>query len=339
LDLSNIKLNLSKDGLFTFKNIYSYAINNTLFYETNVFNNGIASIYASVPYNFRFVMTYIINSLGNFHIVANYCNFYYAAKDIIGHENMKYLVKVLDSYEDALELLEKKNSKIVFVNYDIVASDVYIGIGFNNRVSFEEYVSKNIQRVLHGFFIRDFSWVDKLLRLKDDYAYFIRPYVLFTFINNELKCYVWKDLSLYIYENKEEDYYINKEFYNLKSLVPPLIFSESFNTYSTKKLNLDNITNKIRKVCALVGKTYKKYINLAINQIHGFASIKISLGILDINGNIEPIIQNMEDTGYIIPTKNYEMSKWIYDLAISPALYPDFKCDNQELHYQPLDID
>jgi len=339
LNLSNIKQNLFKDGLVIMDNINRYSIDNTLVWYTRYFGNNVNSIFDGVPYNFNFVMNYITNNLGNSYIIQNYINFYYAAKDIIGNQNMKHLIKIIDSYDEALKVFDKKNPKLILVSYDFMNITSYLAGGFNNRKLFEEYVNKNMDKLIHGFWIRDLTIVNNMLRMKNDHAYFIRPFLLFTFINNELKCYVWKDIAYFIYQEIEEQYYDNKEFIGSNYLIPPQILTESFNTYSSKHLDIDNLIIKIRKVCSILGKTYKKYVNLTINQMNGFISVAPSMGLFYINDTIEPVIQNLESAGYISQSKNYEMSKWIYDLAISPALYPDFKCNNQELHYQPLDID
>ena len=336
INYSNIEKNLFQDGLLTINNMKRYSIDSTVLYYTYNIYSGIESIY-SVPYNFNFIVNYITNSLGNSHIIKNYCMFYYATKDIIDKENMKYLIPIIDSYDEVLKIFDKKNPKILLANYDITPIQSYFGIGFNNKELFIEYNARNQNKVLHGFWIRDFTI--KILKMKDDHSYYITPYILFTYINNKLKCYMWKDIGFLIYEEKEEDFYNNKEFGLRKFFVPPLILSESFNTYSSKYLDINILLKKIRKVCALIGKIYKKHVNLAINQIHGFTSIQPAIALTDNNGIVEPVIINIRPISVISNSKNYEMSKWIYDLAISSALYSDFKCDNQELHYQPLDID
>ena len=341
LNLNNIKKFLFNDGLITIKNINRFSIDNTILFNTNSVFNNITSIYGAIPYKFNFVINYITNKLGNMEIIKNYVQFYFAAKAILGN-NIKYFCKIINSYDDALNILINNNGYLLLTPFDIITlPDIgYYFVGFNNKLLFEKYISENSNKVLHGFDIKDSTYINHMLELKTDTTYFILPYILFTYINNKLKCFVWKDIAFLIYKQKEKDFYNNiNEMGILDFLVEPQIFAETFNTYVKKPINIDKMIMKIKKVCSFVGKVYKKHVSLDINQIHGFTSIQLALHLIKDNDDIEPIVANIRGTPPISNSKNYEHSKWIYDLAILPALYPDFKCDNTELHYQPLDID
>jgi hypothetical protein len=340
LDLTSIKKLLNYDGIININNINKYSIDNTILIYTNTADNGTVSIYNSLPYNFNFVTHFITNNLGNEHIIKNYRFFYFVAKDILGSD-IKYFNKIIDSYDKALQIFDNGNAYLLLTGVDVIpfSNEGYFAIGFNNKTKFEEYLNNNNNKSLYGFMCNDNSYINDLFPLKTDTTYMISSYILFTYINNKLKCYVWKDIAFFIYQEKEKDLYNNSEFGLLNILVKPQIFNNTFNTYASKPININKMSIKIRKICSFIGKVYKHHVSSSINQIHGFISIQLLFHFINKEGDVEPHVIGIRPTPRISVTKNLEMSKWIYDLSITPALYPDFKCDNQELHYQPLNID
>jgi hypothetical protein len=344
VDLTNIKLLLKNDGIITMNTFNRYCLDNTLLYYTGNYDNEITSIYYSLPYKFNFVMNYITNELGNSHIITNYYNLYWAVIDIFGKKSkyMKYFCEVVNSYDRALEVLSNKSSSIVLsVSPVIILGSEYSSYTFVNKQVFINFMNNN-QFQNNGLYIKDFSFHKYLLPIKTNTIYNIEPYLLFTFINNKLQCYMCNIIALLIFSDKYEDIFVEGayDFTEYTFLVPPLKFHDKFNDYASKPIDLDKMTLKMRDVCSIIGKVYKKYVNLQSNQIHGFRAIHpVFRFVVQEDGEILPLLYRIDSNPLISRSKNKEVSEWIYNLAIKPAIYKDLKLENSELEYQPLDID
>jgi hypothetical protein len=347
LDLTNIKKLLHTDGLISINNINRYSIDNTLLFYTNQLDNEIYSVYSSIPYNFNFVMNYITNDLGNSHIIKKYSYLYFAlrndlemnVKSNFQSKDLDFFCEIIISYDKAINLLNIDGANLLLTIFPIQNYDTYLSIGFTNKKDFEEYIVNNEKKIPYGYYLRNYNFINKIFPLKNDTLYYVTPYLIFTFINQKLKCYVYKTIALIIFIEKIKDLFNNKEFINLNFLVRPQIFHESFNNFASRNVDVDDIYLKIRKLCSIIGKIYKKYVNLQINQIHGFCAIHPMIRLIEENNEIIPKLYNVNSNALISRSNNAEMSEWIYNIAIAPALYPNYKCERQELHYQPLNIE
>lgn len=341
INLNGIKSLLHTDKITTINNIKRFSLDNTLLFYTNRIDNEVYSVNSSIPYKFNFVMNYITNNLGNSHIVKKYSNLYYAIindKDI-QTKDLKYFCEVITSYDKALELLDKKQSSLILTIFPIKNYDIYLSINFSDKKTFEDYIIKNENKVLYGYYLRNFTFMNKRISLKNDNYYYLAPYMLLTYVNNVFKCYIYSSIGFLIFKEKYNTWIENFEYDNLEFLVRPQKFNESFNEYSSRPINLDNIYMKIRKLCGLIGKAYKKHVSLNINQIHGFVAIHPMICLIEENGEIYPKLFNINQDATISNSENITMSEWIYDLAIRPAIEPNFICKRTELHYQPLNIE
>jgi hypothetical protein len=265
--------------------------------------------------------------------------------DIFGKKSkyMKYFCEMVNSYNRAIEILSNKSSSILLsiIPLIILTSEEYSSYTFVNKEVFIDYINNN-QLENNGLYVKDFSFHKYLFPLKTNTIYNIEPYLLFTFINNKLQCYMSNIIKLVIFADKYEDIFVEGayEFTAYKFLMPPVLFYDEFNNYASKPIDLDKITLKMRYVCSIIGKVYKKYVNLQSNQIHGFCAINPTFRfVVQEDGEILPLLYRIDSKPLISRYKNKEMSEWIYNLAIKPAIYKDFKVEHSALEYQPLDID
>ena len=107
---------------------------------------------------------------------------------------------------------------------------------------------------------------------------------------------------------------------------------------------------KIRKLCSIIGKAYKKYATLNINQMNGFLVLHPMIRLImdSQTKNIYPLLYSINPE-FVLSSKdenNKKQSRWIYELAISPLLNENDRyifdkstlSESEILSYQPLDI-
>lgn len=350
VELFNIKRHLESDGIIRLNNYNRYCLDNFLVYYTNHYDNGVASIYYSMPYKFQFIVNYMTNELGNSHIITNYNYLYLAISDMFGSKSkeLNNLSHLIYSFDDAMDILKRESSSIIMAIYPTAAFNYeYIGFTFTNQESFVDFINNNPYNKLNGYFLKNYSFNKDLFPITTGTLYNVVPYLIFVFINNKLKCYMYDIMGFLIFAEKYEELISSKRFnFNKYSFLHyPFRFHDKFNEFASKPQDLNKIAMQMRNICTIIGKVYKKYVNLLPNQIHGFRAIHPVMRLIkDVDGNAKPILFRIDHNPNISRSKNVEMSEWIYNVAIKPAIYKDYIPGSEpeninSLAYQPLNID
>ena len=138
---------------------------------------------------------------------------------------------------------------------------------------------------------------------------------------------------------------------NLKNfLYPPMYFNNVANEYFDGSIDVNDIMLKIRQLCTIIGKVYKKYATLNINQMNGFLITHPIIKLIKDpqTKEIYPMFYSITPD-FILSSKdeaNRLQSQWIYELAISPILNENQRVifnhsamtETEKLSYQPLEI-
>jgi len=328
VNLLKLEEYLQELNLKSMNSVYKYFIDNSfIYYSPSI------SLYNSIPYENKFIMNYLSNTLGNTYIIQNYYNLYKFMLEFYG-ENSKEInnfTKIIFSTKDAIDQFDTNKYKYVIEQY-------YIYKNINNFIP-KSYDPKNINELKKTInYINNsnmFYWLKcydikrKIVTMKDNTSYLIAPYVLFSYINNKFNAYVFHKSPFY-----------KKPLDNKKDYEATLFFPEDFNTYSSEFINTNKIQDKIRDVVKDIAKMYNKHKCLEINQMNGFFVFNLYLRIYE-QGNIK--ITNSDYTIYFPDyhdkLHNYivdEYIAWINELVIKPVFIPNYKTNHKELHFIPL---
>jgi hypothetical protein len=348
VQLDNIKLLLKEHQLQLLNNVKKFCIHNTLLYYTNFLDNDIYSFTKSIPYDNYFIMNYITNELGNSHLICNYPYLYHSILHFYGKESKeKYnFTEIIELSEDAVKLLDKKK-QIILSAFNLYG-DLYIkNLYFNDSNKFIKYLNSNESKAFHdGFYIKDMTYNSYLLPIKNNNYYSLTKFILFTFINNEFKTYISQYSGLMVRKYKYEDLFKDKDDKDFKDIDFDSLSSHTYpDEYQQMLINpldnhdLDILNNKIIENCKIIAKMYRTYVSLECNQIHGYRGIHVYMKPIKKPNNQYDVI--VSDTAYytIFSRRyNYEMSAWIIENTIKPALIPNYKTDKIGTQFQPLDL-
>jgi hypothetical protein len=327
LRLDNLISILEKNNLIQINNISKHALDNTF---TLIINRDICSLNNSFPYEHNFITNFIRNDLGNSHIVKNYFFLYFRIKEYLKKEGLdntilkKQFAEIIVSLDRVKEVFnEVKRPYVGLMSYSLKATpSSIINAGFKDADNFFEYLNNSKYNLEYGFICRSFNFLNNLLPVKSKTNYFLSCMVMFVYNNNELKTYVYNDLSLLIFKETDQDIYSNIEFSGKTFLFEPIVFNKDGQQYFDEKIDFDDIMVKFRKLALLISKIYKKEICANINQINGFVITRLSTRLIKEDNNIYPVIYSILAGLYFFDNyrENRLQIKWIYDLAISPIL-------------------
>ena len=341
VNLNGLKSLWHLNKIISIDNYIRFALSSSLVYYTNTYDSGL--IYNGTPYNYMFINNFISNKLGNDHIVSIYSLFYYALIDSIdslgiNNKNLKYFCEVINSFEKAIKHLETKKNIIYLKDFNIAAYAEYFIHSFSDKDIFINFINENQNKALYGYYALNYNFIKKIFPLKTNTMYNITGHLVFTYINNKFECYLLKYCGLLIFTHNIEIYYSNKTNEDFAFLVPPKSFFKSFNEYASRPVNLEHIYNEIRKICTIIGKVYKKYANLNINQINGFKCIHTVFRLIEDNNEITPILLRLNPNFVMSNTYNNEQSQYLNEIIYKPA-FTGIKTTRTEMEYQPLNID
>ena len=358
IDFSNLKTYMKNVNLSSIENIYRYSIENSIIYYNNIYD----SLYSinTVPYYNNFIMCYLSNKLGNAHIVCNYPFLYNAMQEYYGKDSkeIEQFIPIIDSIEKVQNILDDNKMHLLIGTIFKLITFIYNTPTFvYNEISYflnnnnDLYQILNNNNLLYGYYVKNFSNVlQNIIRLKNDSVYFITVYFLITYINNIYKIYVYDKCGLLIYNISYTNYIevLGKsitDIYTIKGLT----FPDNINEYMDNPFNYDEIKeiqNSIKQLCSNIGKMYKQYVNLDINQMHGFVQFNIDLNIIKHKNKLDVNVISVDDTVYF-PNYDDPIHKsfvdkyweWINELVIKPAFDKTYITPNKQAHFQPLNID
>jgi hypothetical protein len=344
---------LEHSKLFKIENVNRYALDNLFtFYIPTSTENDLCTKNKTVPYEYNFITNYINNTLGNSHIIGNYPFLYFAVREYLGMNSnilKKQFAEVITSY-DRLITAFKEKSFIGIVTFSI--NNNYIGIsgGFNNLDKLNEFINKYHSHNINGFYIRNCEFLKNLYPVKSKTNYFIAAHLIFVLNKNKLNVYASHTCGLLIFKETDEELHSNKETIYKEFLYPPMNLNYFANEYFDESIDVNDIMLKIRQLCTIIGKVYKKYATLNINQINGFLIIHPWIRLIKDpqTQEIYPIVYDIT-ADFVFSSKdepNRKQSQWIYELAISPILNENQRVifdhsamtESEKLSYQPLDI-
>jgi len=344
---------LEQSNLFKIENVNRYALDNLFTFNIPTSTeNDLCSKHQTVPYEYNFITNYINNTLGNSHILSNYLFLYFATREYLGtHSNIlkKQFAEVIISY-DRLVAAFKEKSFIGIVSFSI--NNNYLGIsgGFNNLDKFNEFINKYHSYNINGFYIRNCEYIKNLYPVKSKTNYYIAAHLIFVLNKNKLNVYASNSCGLLIFKETDEELYSNKETDLKNFLYPPMNFNNFANEYFDDSIDVNDIMFKIRQLCTIIGKVYKKYATLNINQMNGFIITHPIIKLIKDpqTQKIYPMLYSIT-ADFRFSTKdepNRKQSQWIYELAISPILNENQRVifdhsamtESEKLSYQPLEI-
>ena len=349
----NFKNFLEQSKLFKIKNVNRYALDNLFtFYIPTSTENDLCTKNKTVPYEYNFITNYINNTLGNSHIISNYVFLYFAVREYLGTNSnilKKQFAEVITSYDRLVEAFKGK-SFVGILSFFI--NDNYLGVsgGFNNLDKFNEFINKYYSNNVNGFYIRNCEYIKNLYPVKSKTNYIIKTHLIFVLNKNKLNVYAYHMCGLAIFKETDEELNSNKETIYREYLCSPMYFNNVANEYFDESIDVNDIMFKIRQLCTIIGKVYKKYATLKINQMNGFLIIEPSIRLIKDpqTQEIYPIFYNIT-SDFTLSSKdegNKKQSQWIYELAISPILDENQRVifdhstmsESEKLSYQPLEI-
>ena len=335
VNLNNLENNLEKLKLFNINSVFRYFIDNTfIYYSPSV------SLYNSIPYENKFVISFLSNKLGNTLILERYPFLYKMMNDYYGFESekMNKFTKIVYKKEDAIQYL-KNNYYLSFEKIPLYKNILDIPKKIQPR-NIEELNSifKTIENSNDYYFLKSYN-IKNLVRLNADYEYLISPYILYTYINGVYKAYLFNKSAFYVFTHNNTMKYKGTYF-----------FPEHFNELSNVNINTDKIQKQIRELASDIAKMFSKYVIADNNQINGFFVHNLYLKIMrnsrnsnNINDAYEIMVSNSDYTiyfpNYSDSLHNYivdEYLEWINELVIKPSMIPGYKTNKKELHYQSL---
>jgi len=348
----NFQNYLEQSKLFKIKNVNRYALDNLFtFYVSSGFND-LCTKHKTVPYEYNFITNYINNTLGNSHIISNYQFLYFAAREYLGTNSnilKKQFAEVITSYDRLVEVFKEK-SLIGIMAFFI--NNNYFGIsgGFNNLDKLNEFINKYHSHNVNGFYIRNNGFIKNLYPVKSKTNYYIAAHLIFVLNKNKLNVYASHTCGLLIFKETDEELHSNKEILDKEFLYPPMNFNYFANEYFDDSIDVNDIMLKIRQLCTIIGKVYKKHATLKINQMNGFLITHSYIKLIKDpqTQEIYPILYNI-GAEFLLSSKdepNRKQSQWIYELAISPLLDENQRVifdhstmtETEKLSYQPLEI-
>jgi len=351
--IDNFQNFLEQSKLFKIENVNRYALDNLFtFYIPTSTENDLCTKSKTVPYEYNFITNYINNTLGNSHIINNYVFLYFAVREYLGtHSNIlkKQFAEVITSYDRLVEAFKEK-SFIRLIPFTINYNYCGVSGGFNNLDKFNEFINKYHSHNVNGMYITNYGFVKNLYPVKSKTNYHIKTQLIFVLNKNKLNVYVYHMCELVIFKETDEELNSNKETRLKDWLYPPMNFNYIANEYFNDSIDVNNIMFKIRQLCTIIGKVYKKHATLNINQMNGFLIIEPYIKLIK-----DPQTKEIYPMLYYI-TSDFELSlkdedikkqsQWIYELAISPILDENQRVmfdhsimtESEKLSYQPLEI-
>jgi len=348
----NLQNYLKKSNLFNIENVNRYALDNLFTFYVSSAHNDLCTKNKTVPYEYNFVMNYINNTLGNSHIISNYLFLYFAVREYLGkHSNVlkKQFAEVISSYDRIIEVFNEKSS-IGIMSFFINNNYYYINGGFNNLEKLNQFINTKQEYCEYGFYIRNFEFIKDIYPVKSKTNYYLSPILMFVLNKNILNVYMSHTCGLLIFKETDVELYSNKEFDTKHLLYPPITFNYFAHEYFDDSIDVNDIILKMRKLCSIIGKVYKKYATLNINQMNGFVIVHPMIRLIKDpqTKDIYPLLYSI-NSEFVLGSKdesNSAQSRWIYELAISHLLDEKDQIvfdnstltDNEKLSYQPLEI-
>lgn len=173
---------------------------------------------------------------------------------------------------------------------------------------------------------------------------------MFVLNKNKLNVYVYHTCGLLIYKETDVELFSNKVIDFKEFLYPPTYFNHYAHEYFDDSLDVNDIMFKFRQLCTIIGKVYKKYATLNINQIYGFAIVHPLIKLIKDpqTQEIYPILYTIHPD-FLLSSEdepNRKQSQWIYELAISPIINENQRVifdhstmtESEKISYQPLEI-
>jgi len=343
---------LEKSKLFTIKNVNRYALDNLFTFYVSSDYNGLCTKNKTVPYEYNFITNYINNTLGNSHMFNNYLYLYFEVRKYLGTNSIilkKQFAEVITSYDRLIEAFKEK-SYIGIMSIFINNNNFSINGGFNNLDKLNEFINKYNIYSENGFLIRNWGFIKDLYPVKSKTNYNIIPMLMFVYNKNKLNVYVYHMCGLLIFKETDTELFSNVVTDIKTMLYPPINFNNVGNEYFDDSIDINDIMFKIRKLCSIIGKVYKKNATLNINQINGFLITHPYIKLIKDpqTQEIYPILFSITPD-FLLSRKdegNRQQSQWIYELAISPVLNENQRVifdhstmtESEKISYQPLEI-
>ena len=342
INLSYLVNSLENNNYWQLNNVSKYFISSSFMYYAPS-----KSINNSVPYENLSIMSFLSNKLANIHIISHYGLLYYAIKTYLSGKNDKHILdKFVPVYMSKNEALKNYHKKSSFSFEKILLSKQYFYTGFFDRIKLKPNNLRELNNTIEIinssnllFVLKDYTMhKHNRLNLKNKLLYYISPYVMYTYINNEFNAYVFNKSAFYIF---------NPDKQSSQAYLDTVFFPDNFNTYADEFINTDYIQLKIRELVATIAKMFHNHVNTDNNQINGFYVHNYYLIITKSNKNdsdkydimLSQVDQNIYFPNYTDNLHNYivnEYLEWINELVIKPNLISNYKTNKTDLHYKPV---
>ena len=337
INLNNLEDNLTENGLYNINSVFRYYIDNSfIYYAPSI------SLYNSIPYENKFVISFLSNRLGNTHILERYNFMYKMMAEYYGYNSKKLdkFAKIINNKKEAYKYFNTKEYELIFeklILYKNIFNEIPENIKAPKTKHEFDLLFNKLENSNDYYWLKCYDNNNKVL-LKDNTKYLISPYILFTYINNKYNAYVFDKSALYLFASKEKRMQYKGIYF----------FPENFNNFTNDFIDTNEIQKQIREAVKDIAKMFEKYKTLEINQINGFFVMNLYIQLFENVKNNYKYNILVTNSDYTIYFPNYydnlhnyivdDYIQWINELVIKPSFIPNYKTSFTELHYQPLDL-